>query len=357
MRQELRRDCLFLELVPLADPTSLQKEPLARLPQAVSGAAQLPKVSKLLRIDSLEKIDWPSFANLQAPAPDRQRHVQGLRVGGRPGKPAFQRAEVQDGDALRGGSGRAHVVGHQGEAVGRRHPRRAGRTVLVQSQRGVQGPPARVQGVGEDSGRSEEAGARGGVPIAVELHPAAAQAAIMTDSVSFGQDPPGQLLGIEAVAEDLFAQEDDREHLGKPRSRRGGDELPDRMDPGGVAHHVKDAHSQGSHSECRKCRPFPCGWREPRAPEIEARLSGNVAAASGQGGEKEEECEASSRKNRIGRHIRPYPTPPSRLTARSFWASTANSMGSSLKTCLQKPFTMRCTASSAERPRLCRKKI
>jgi hypothetical protein len=35
-----------------------------------------------------------------------------------------------------------------------------------------------------------------------------------------------------------------------------------------------------------------------------------------------------------------YPTLPSRLTPSSFWASTANSMGSSRKTSLQKPFTI-----------------
>ncbi len=46
-----------------------------------------------------------------------------------------------------------------------------------------------------------------------------------------------------------------------------------------------------------------------------------------------------------------YPTLPSRLTLRSFWASTANSMGSSLKTRLQKPLTIMETASSAFRPR------
>ena len=48
---------------------------------------------------------------------------------------------------------------------------------------------------------------------------------------------------------------------------------------------------------------------------------------------------------------RPYPTLPSRLTLSSFWASTANSIGSSRKTSLQNPLTMRLTASSVERPR------
>ena len=48
---------------------------------------------------------------------------------------------------------------------------------------------------------------------------------------------------------------------------------------------------------------------------------------------------------------RDYPTLPSRLTPSSFWASTANSMGSSLKTSLQKPLTIMLTASSAEIPR------
>ena len=51
---------------------------------------------------------------------------------------------------------------------------------------------------------------------------------------------------------------------------------------------------------------------------------------------------------RDGEH---QPTLPSRLTPRSFCASTANSMGSSLKTVLQNPFTIIETASSAVRPR------
>ncbi len=46
-----------------------------------------------------------------------------------------------------------------------------------------------------------------------------------------------------------------------------------------------------------------------------------------------------------------YPTLPSRLTPRSFWASTANSIGSSRKTSLQKPLTIMETASSVEMPR------
>src|SRR6185436_4707667 len=48
---------------------------------------------------------------------------------------------------------------------------------------------------------------------------------------------------------------------------------------------------------------------------------------------------------------RVYPTLPSRPTFRSFCASTANSIGSSLKTALQKPFAIMETASSAEMPR------
>src|ERR1035438_2208904 len=46
-----------------------------------------------------------------------------------------------------------------------------------------------------------------------------------------------------------------------------------------------------------------------------------------------------------------HPTLPSRLTLRSLWASTANSMGSSLKTSRQKPFTIMEAASSSEIPR------
>ena len=42
---------------------------------------------------------------------------------------------------------------------------------------------------------------------------------------------------------------------------------------------------------------------------------------------------------------------PSRLTLSSFWASTANSIGSFWNTCRQKPFTIIETASSAEMPR------
>ena len=46
-----------------------------------------------------------------------------------------------------------------------------------------------------------------------------------------------------------------------------------------------------------------------------------------------------------------YPTLPSKLTPKSFCASTANSIGSSRKTSLQKPLTIMLTASSAEMPR------
>ena len=51
---------------------------------------------------------------------------------------------------------------------------------------------------------------------------------------------------------------------------------------------------------------------------------------------------------RDGEH---QPTLPSRLTFKSLWASTANSMGSSLNTSRQKPFTIIETASSSEMPR------
>src|SRR2546426_8072545 len=46
-----------------------------------------------------------------------------------------------------------------------------------------------------------------------------------------------------------------------------------------------------------------------------------------------------------------HPTLPSRLMPSSRCASTANSIGSSLKTSLQKPFTIMLIASSAARPR------
>src|SRR5207237_9560475 len=46
-----------------------------------------------------------------------------------------------------------------------------------------------------------------------------------------------------------------------------------------------------------------------------------------------------------------HPTLPSRLTARSFCASTAKSIGSSLTTSRQNPLTIKDSASSSERPR------
>src|SRR4030095_16326659 len=46
-----------------------------------------------------------------------------------------------------------------------------------------------------------------------------------------------------------------------------------------------------------------------------------------------------------------YPTLPSRLTPRSLRASTANSIGSFCKTCLQKPLMIVDTASSTDSPR------
>src|SRR5437762_8985147 len=49
-----------------------------------------------------------------------------------------------------------------------------------------------------------------------------------------------------------------------------------------------------------------------------------------------------------------YPTLPSKLTLSSFCASTANPIGSSRNTRLQKPFTIIDTASSAFNPR-CRR--
>ena len=46
-----------------------------------------------------------------------------------------------------------------------------------------------------------------------------------------------------------------------------------------------------------------------------------------------------------------YPTEPSKLMPNRACASTANSIGNSLNTSLQKPLTIIDTASSAERPR------
>ncbi len=48
-----------------------------------------------------------------------------------------------------------------------------------------------------------------------------------------------------------------------------------------------------------------------------------------------------------------HPTAPSRVTPSRAWASTANSIGSSLNTCLQNPLTIMLTESSSEMP-LCR---
>lgn len=45
-----------------------------------------------------------------------------------------------------------------------------------------------------------------------------------------------------------------------------------------------------------------------------------------------------------------YPTLPSKLTSNNFCASTANSIGNSFNTCLQKPFTNKAMASSCEMP-------
>src|SRR5689334_14533884 len=64
--------------------------------------------------------------------------------------------------------------------------------------------------------------------------------------------------------------------------------------------------------------------------------------------------EVSDFENHLSRFpfpLSPHPTLPSRLMPSSRCASTANSIGSSLKTSLQKPFTIIETASSAERPR------
>src|SRR5690606_23879866 len=55
-----------------------------------------------------------------------------------------------------------------------------------------------------------------------------------------------------------------------------------------------------------------------------------------------------------GARVRTHPTAPSRLMPSSFCASTANSIGSSLNTALQKPFTIIETASSRDRPRCMR---
>ena len=55
-----------------------------------------------------------------------------------------------------------------------------------------------------------------------------------------------------------------------------------------------------------------------------------------------------------GNSLMAHPTLPSRLTPNSFCASTANSIGSSRNTSLQKPLTLMPTASSVLKPR-CRR--
>ena len=50
-------------------------------------------------------------------------------------------------------------------------------------------------------------------------------------------------------------------------------------------------------------------------------------------------------------HKRRHPTLPSKLTPNNFCASTANSIGNSLNTSLQNPFTIMFTESSTEIPR------
>src|SRR6187402_2295155 len=54
---------------------------------------------------------------------------------------------------------------------------------------------------------------------------------------------------------------------------------------------------------------------------------------------------------RVQSVARNHPTLPSRLTPSSFCASTANSIGSSLNTSLQKPLTISERESSSDRPR------
>ena len=55
--------------------------------------------------------------------------------------------------------------------------------------------------------------------------------------------------------------------------------------------------------------------------------------------------------NLQNRIFKRYPTLPSSETLRSFWASTANSIGSLLMTSLAYPLTMRSTAASVGMPR------
>src|SRR5690606_42071046 len=69
---------------------------------------------------------------------------------------------------------------------------------------------------------------------------------------------------------------------------------------------------------------------------------------TGRGHGGRSQCECRQREDAQGSH----PTLPSRLTSSSFLASTANSIGSSRNTCLQKPSTIRLTASSSPSPRL-----
>jgi hypothetical protein len=83
-----------------------------------------------------------------------------------------------------------------------------------------------------------------------------------------------------------------------------------------------------------------------------AGLHGEVDALAGSALPSTDTCRSLISSMAILLHFRFSRPRPSRLTASSFWASTANSMGSSLNTSLQKPLTIRLTASSSDRPRL-----
>ena len=61
--------------------------------------------------------------------------------------------------------------------------------------------------------------------------------------------------------------------------------------------------------------------------------------------------ERNGERQQCERNARDHPTAPSSETSSSFFASTANSIGNSLNTCLQKPSTIIDTASSSPMPR------
>src|SRR5690606_3811842 len=77
---------------------------------------------------------------------------------------------------------------------------------------------------------------------------------------------------------------------------------------------------------------------------VALRVAGNRVFRAGEGRQRRQ-------RQQQGQGDADHPTEPSSETSSSFLASTANSIGSSRKTCLQNPSTISETASSSEMPR------